>query len=422
MAQKAIREYHAKNLLYNHLNIYKDHKDIEYRGVLVSEDNLDTFEQNIKFDGILVIKPDQLFGKRGKNGLIYKAREIKDAKDWITEHMNKEVVVKKDDNDPGTTGKLTHFIVEPYVEHTEEYYVAIKTERENDVIYFSEAGGIEIEENWDKVKEIKIPFTLENSDIGKVLKTELADQRPQIITFLNELYQVFKELNFTYLELNPFVISNHSIVPLDMVARVDTTAEYDMEEKWTINGEFIEFPKPFGAEQTEVEKKMERLDARTSCSLKLTILNPDGRVWLLTAGGGASVIFADTVADFGFADQLGNYGEYSGNPSTDETEAYCDLLFETMFKSTGTDKLLIIGGGIANFTDIAATFKGVIKSIEKNKEEFLNQNIKIYVRRAGPKYQEGLELIKNEVEKMGIPIEVNGPEMHMTRVVKMALT
>lgn len=30
---------------------------------------------------------------------------------------------------------------------------------------------------------------------------------------------------------------------------------------------------------------------------------------------GASVIYADTVADLGYADELGNYAEYSGAPN-----------------------------------------------------------------------------------------------------------
>ncbi len=43
------------------------------------------------------------------------------------------------------------------------------------------------------------------------------------------------------------------------------------------------------------------------------------RVWLMVAGGGASVIYTDTVGDLGFAQELGNYGEYSGAPNTQET-------------------------------------------------------------------------------------------------------
>ena len=37
------------------------------------------------------------------------------------------------------------------------------------------------------------------------------------------------------------------------------------------------------------------LDEKTSASLKFTVLNSAGRIWTMVAGGGASVIYADTV-------------------------------------------------------------------------------------------------------------------------------
>ena len=61
---------------------------------------------------------------------------------------------------------------------------------------------------------------------------------------------------------------------------------------------------------------MHELDGKTGASLKLSILNPKGRIWTMVAGGGASVIYADTVGDLGFAEELGNYAEYSGAPNT----------------------------------------------------------------------------------------------------------
>ena len=58
------------------------------------------------------------------------------------------------------------------------------------------------------------------------------------------------------------------------------------------------------------------------------MLNPKGRVWLMVAGGGASVIYADTVGDLGFADELGNYGEYSGAPNAGETQRYARTVLQ----------------------------------------------------------------------------------------------
>ncbi len=48
---------------------------------------------------------------------------------------------------------------------------------------------------------------------------------------------------------------------------------------------------------------------------QLTILNEFGRIWTMVAGGGASVIFADTIVEKSGVSELANYGEYSGAPN-----------------------------------------------------------------------------------------------------------
>lgn len=51
----------------------------------------------------------------------------------------------------GCKGPITTFIVEPFIPHNEEYYLNIVSDRLGCSISFSECGGIDIEENWDKV-------------------------------------------------------------------------------------------------------------------------------------------------------------------------------------------------------------------------------------------------------------------------------
>lgn len=48
-------------------------------------------------------------------------------------------------------GPITTFIIEPFIPHNEEFYLNIVSERLGCSVSFSECGGIEIEENWDKV-------------------------------------------------------------------------------------------------------------------------------------------------------------------------------------------------------------------------------------------------------------------------------
>jgi ATP citrate (pro-S)-lyase len=69
-------------------------------------------------------------------------------------------------------------------------------------------------------------------------------------------------------------------------------------------------------------------------------------------------------------------------------------LFTSVLNHLINDKnehqVLIIGGGIANFTNVAATFKGIVTALQEFQTKLMEFNVSIFVRRAGPNYQEGL--------------------------------
>jgi ATP-citrate lyase beta-subunit len=419
MARRAIREYDAKRLLARYLPDYLPGFSYPGKIVLVEADtDWDRLaaENPWLLTDRLVAKPDQLFGKRGKHGLLGLNLDFAGAKAWISARMYKEVTVGR------TTDKLSVFMIEPFVSHDqrEEMFIAIRTEREQDVIYFSTQGGIDIEENWESVVQISVPV------LGSIEDVDVAGQLPDFegkdaaAAFITALYKFFVDLAFTYLEINPVALVHNTVIPLDFVGQVDDTATFEAGRKW---GD-LPFPPAFGMHFTLEEAYIRSLDEKGGSSLKLTVLNPQGRVWPMIAGGGASVIYADTVTDLGFAEELACYGEYSGNPTTDETREYARTLLDLMTRRPdpqGRPKFLLIGGGIANFTDVAKTFTGIVDALREYKARLQENNVHIYVRRGGPNYQEGLALMRRLGEELAVPIEVYGPETHMTRIVSMAL-
>ena len=418
MAQRGIREYDAKRMLARVLDVAST---VDERLVLVDPDtDLDGLpaQQPWLTETKLVCKPDQLFGKRGKNDLLYVDRTFAEVAQWIGERRNKQVTIEGAGGK--TTGVLTHFLIEPFVPHEVEYYLAFTSKRDADVIHFSTEGGVDIESVWDTVIEIEVPVLSELSTAQLVKQLPDLPNRDQVVAWIEALYRFYVEYHFATLEFNPFTLVDGAIVALDAVAKLDDTAAYQCAERWGT----IEFPKPFGSAMTEEEAYVKSLDEKTGASLKLTVLNPNGRVWLLVAGGGASVIYADTVVDLGYADELANYGEYSGDPSTELTFEYTKTVLDLMTRTPdpkGRPKFLIIGGGIANFTDVAKTFTGIIQALEAYKEKLQENRVVIYVRRGGPNYVEGLEKMRRVGERIGVPVEVYGPETHMTAVVSMAL-
>jgi ATP citrate (pro-S)-lyase len=253
-------------------------------------------------------------------------------------------------------------------------------------------------------------------------------------------------LPVAYLEINPLVCldaadgKSAEIYYLDMAAKLDQTADFLCGPKWAIardtsishtgssvikadRGPPMVWPAPFGRDLTKEEAYIQKLDASTGASLKLTVLNQNGRVWTMVAGGGASVVYSDAIAAAGFAHELANYGEYSGAPTEGQTYEYAKTIIDLMTRGEPhpEGKVLIIGGGAANFSDVAATFKGIIRALKQHQEGLLRHNVKIWVRRAGPNYQEGLKAMRLCGESIGVFMRVYGPESPITAIVPMAL-
>jgi succinyl-CoA synthetase beta subunit len=81
---------------------------------------------------------------------------------------------------------------------------------------------------------------------------------------------------------------------------------------------------------SNTETAIRELDSRTGGSLKFTLLNPNGDIWTLIAGGGASVVYTDAIINSGNGDRLANYGEYSGDPQEELVYEYCVNVFSLM--------------------------------------------------------------------------------------------
>jgi ATP citrate (pro-S)-lyase len=428
MSVKGIRECEGKALLQRWLpEVSGGAFTLDCPGCLVTPEVLDSTSTNT-WDAILqknpwlttqklVAKPDQMIGGRGNAGLIAVNKTFEEAKAWIMERMCKDATV-------GTvTGQLTHFMIEPMVPHaqSEEMYICMQSTRYQDEILFYHQGGVDVGDPTEKANRLAVStgltITVEQAKstlLGKVP----AEKQDKLAAYLVALFKVYKELHFAYLEINPIVMIGDKIVPLDLVGKIDETAAFICAQKWGV----LDWPAPFGRAEYPEEKKISDLDGKTGASLKLTVLNDKGRVWTMVAGGGASVVYADTVADYGWGEELANYGEYSGAPSTEETYIYAQTILKLMMRYKHPDgKFLIIGGGIANFTDVAATFTGLIKALTEYAEDIKEHKIKIWIRRAGPNYLEGLKKMKVASDKLGLGIKLYGPETHITAIIPMAL-
>lgn len=395
MSQRSIYEYDAKKLFAQYSNKSYDGKEIT-----------DIHQLEQLSDGqTYVIKPDHLFGKRGKHGLVWVNLSTSQLKEWFIKHYNTSVTIGS------KTGILTHFMVEPCVPHDQEYYIACSTSRDYDIVYFSTLWGVDVEEQWDTIKSVNVS-PLESLDTTMIQSAfDIIDQR--IIDFMMSFFGFFRAYWFTYLEVNPFVFDQvWQIQCLDMVAKVDDCEQFNQR----IHRGDLSIPLPFGGVEYEAESVIRSLDEKTGASLKCTIINPNGSIWLILWGGWASVIVMDTLTNLWLVGEIANYGELSGNPSTEYNTEYCKVLIKQMLESTSShSKTLCIIGGIANFTHIDNLFIGIKNAIDAYKDEILQQQIKILVRRWWINDTEALRDFATYCNKNMIPVEVYDGDTFLTK-------
>lgn len=350
----------------------------------------------------LVVKAHEAIGGRMKLGLVKVGLDLAAARAAADEMIGKAVA----------DVVISQVIISEMVEHSSEYYLAAKSTRSGTELLLASMGGIEVEANWEKVKKLEIPLG-EDPEIAAVealARDAGFDETlaPKVAAFATKLYQCYDQEDGTYMEINPLVCrtSTGELTALDAVTMVDADARFRHPD-WNFS-----FASEFGRPYSEGEKAILDIDSRIKGSVKFIEI-PGGDTALLPAGGGASVYYSDAVLAMGGS--LANYAEYSGDPVDWAVEA----LTEKICSLKGI-KRIIVGGAIANFTNVKKTFGGIIAGFRKAKADGKMDGVSIWVRRGGPFEKEGLALMKS-LENEGFDIHVYDRYTPLTDIVDYAV-
>lgn len=337
----------------------------------------------------LVLKVDQGIKKRGKTGLLKLNLTPSDIppiiKKWQKQGWN-------------------NFLVEPVIEHAPdaEHYLAIERIRAGWQISYSARGGIDVESSWDKVKVFVVPSS---SDLSAI-RNEVKDRSELAVLdkFLSNLLPLLETHHLVFLEMNPILIRGNLVIPLDMACEADSVG--------------TTLPTLPDRNLASCETAIAKLDATTPASLKFKLINSAGRIWVLLSGGGASLVLADEVADQGMGQELANYGEYSGAPTDDDVYSYTKIILAQLLQNQAKQtKALVIAAGIANFTDVAKTFKGIIRALKEVSVELKKSKVKVFVRRGGPNESKGLHMMATFLTQAKIPHIIHPHQIPLTQVI-----
>ena len=393
MARKKISEFRAKTLLTTALSL-------PYEGVPFNTES-DSFKDlnQLNSSKTYVVKVDEGVKKRMKQGLLALNKKPQELESEIKKLQEKG---------------YTHFIIEPFMEHegASEKYLSVEQIREGIRVLYSDKGGIDIEENQEHIQQAVISS---KEDAQAFVKKIGMDNALELK--IKTIKEAFVKYNFSFIEINPLIITDGKWTLLDLAAEVDSTGEFFVKGAWTEK----DFRSGKTQDKTEEEKNITQLAAKSQAAFSLEVLNPNGSIFMLLSGGGASIVLADEVGDQGYGKDLANYGEYSGNPNAEETYLYAKNILSLMIKSSQKKKVLIIAGGVANFTDVRITFNGLIKALGEVSGQLKKQQIKVFVRRGGPFQEEGLAQMKSFLEKEGLLGMVQGPELTLTDIVSQSL-
>lgn len=372
MARIKLSEFRAKSLLVP-----------GYDGHALTLDTLDADIASLVEGVSYVVKVDQGVKKRGKQGLV----RLNVAKGSVA-HAVRELAEKG----------FMRFIAEPMISHedADEKYVSFERTSDGIVMSFSDQGGVDVEEHPESIFR-----STNNADI------------PLPVQFLDATKATMDGEHMSFVEINPLVVQEGCCILLDAAVLVDSAGE--QYAHWT-SDDVVE-----ARTMSEVETAIAELNENSTAALSFRVLNPDGALWLLLSGGGASITIADEAHNAGKAELIGNYGEYSGGPTTEETYLYAKQALKQMLHSSAPKKALIIAGGVANFTDVKKTFAGIIQALKELQDECKNQGVKVFVRRGGPNEVEGLASMKKYLADNDLFGSVHGSDVILTDVIHEAL-
>jgi succinyl-CoA synthetase beta subunit len=295
-------------------------------------------------------------------------------------------------------------LVETLVPHesSEEKYLSVELVREGWAVISSTEGGVSVEES--------SPATVTELDYDSVY-VSIKGTSTQTNQLIGNVIEVMKRYQLVFVEINPYVEQGGETKLLDAAVLIDSESVPRLPE-W-VSEHVVD-----GRVRSHYEEEIDKISYQSPATFSLKVLSEDASVYTLLSGGGASLVTLDTLVHQDLQTEIGNYGEYSGAPSREETKLYTEVILKLLLNSKAKKKVLLVVGGVANFTDITTTFSGIVDALSLYVDELKAQQVSVIVRRGGPRQKEGLQKIEDFLESANIPHSVNSPAATIAEVSK----
>ena len=325
----------------------------------------------------VVLKAQVLSGKRGKNNGILFASNIEEVKNAVAKIFASNIAGQY----------VTAILIEEKLNIVQEHYLSVTydTNKKQPLLIYSQSGGMDIEDvSEEKIQKVLLDIRQEKIDSD--------------IPFAQEIWNCFLKNDARVVEINPLVITaSGEKIATDAKIALDDDAFFRHKD-WTFEPRTM-----LGRLPTERECMVGKIDEGENYYRGTAgkYIEMDGDIAVLFSGGGASIANMDALIQVGL--KPANYTEYSGNPPREKVAQLAKIVL-----SKPGLKGLWIAGGVANFTDIAATFNGIIDALDE-----IKPNYPIVIRRAGPNEEEGKRLMLECAKRNNLNLKIFGKEVAM---------
>jgi len=381
----------------------------EVRGPELSVDGI---KEMIKKHGEVFIKP--VFkggvGKKGKSGLIGRAKNITEAlkekeRLYFAEHKVENTVSKSDG--------VTYEAAVP-ADHEVYFSISDSTVYRAPIMTLTHHGGVDIEElpeskiavvPFDPLTGLKA-FHVSNALVGLGAPSEIISP---LVQNLPKLWDLYNNYGMIMLELNPIRMRPGKGGRYAPIA-CDFKCAFDQDDPaW----KRLELPSHvFASDNTEFEQEINQLRTYQGQS-DVYVINDKGNITAPTFGGGANAMVTELLGEAATISS-----DFGGNPPYEKMNEISNITFKYWLEQSN---VLFIIGGKANNTDIYETFRAIGDGLRAFFQSNGPKPLFVVVGRGGPNLIRGMAYLRDILESLGIPYRFFGHDSAMSEVINYAM-
>ena len=380
----------------------------EVLGPAASEEEIKSL---IDRHGQIFIKPvfKGGIGKKGKAGLLGRARDLKTAlaeteRLYFVEHQVGHVRAKAN----GVT-----FEAGVPAQHEVYFSITDSTHFRAPTMTLTHMGGMDIEEV-ERQHVAQVPFDPLTGLKAFVVANALGEiGAPReiispLVQQLPKLWELYHDFGMTTLELNPIRLREDRKGRLTPVA-CDFKCGFDRDDpRWARLGLP---PHLFAADYSDFEQEINTLRTHQGQS-DVFVINERGTILAPTFGGGANSLVTEMLGDDAIISS-----DFGGNPPYEKMKDVALICFRHWLRQAN---VLFIIGGKSNNTDIHETLRAMADALREHFSAHGPTPLYLVLGRGGPNLVRGMGALRDTCDALGLPYRLFGFDSDMSEVIRYA--